>query len=277
MMEPFGRPEISDRDFQRFAELLSREAGIQLPPHKKPLLISRIASVMRTRNIPTYRGYFELIVADRSGAELTTFIDLLSTNVTHFFRESKHFEYLTELLKAGAWADEPSVQIWSAACSTGEEPYSIALCLEASLPPGQSYSILASDISTKALKVAERGVYPMDRVDGISLDLLRKGFQKGRGKAEGMVRVRNAIREHVQFRQLNLMEDLPFRKQFHVIFCRNVMIYFNTRDKETLVNRFAECLKPEGCLLIGHAESLNGMNHPYTYVRPATYRLHTHA
>jgi chemotaxis protein methyltransferase CheR len=172
-------------------------------------------------------------------------------------------------------ADGPA-RIWSAACSSGEEVYSIAITLEELTLGKRGYSILGTDISTRVLEAAKRGIYPQPRPDNVPPETLHRWFQRGKASATGYVRVKSSLKSHVRFERVNLMEPIPFPERFHLVFCRNVMIYFNTSDKESLVNRLAQRLLPGGYLMIGHSESLNGLIHPFSYIAPAIYRLDSH-
>jgi chemotaxis protein methyltransferase CheR len=214
-----------------------------------------------------------MVQRDATGESLTAMVDVLTTNHTSFFREQQHFDYLrTTILPPLKSAGQ--IRIWSAACSTGEEPYSIAFTLLESLgmEAASRISILASDISTRVLASAQRGIYPAERFRSMAADQLRRHLLRGSEASKGFYLVRKEIQSLITFRRLNLMEDFSQVGQFHVIFCRNVMIYFDQKTQEQLVNRLTAQLEPGGHLLIGHAESLNGIDHPLRYVCPATYR-----
>jgi chemotaxis protein methyltransferase CheR len=232
-----------------------------------------VNKVLRKRGVPSYTAYFDLIKNDKSGQELTDFVDIISTNVTHFFREEKHFDFLSNVwFPQFDFKHSKTVRIWCAAASTGEEPYSIAITLKELLEDKFPFDIYCSDISTRVLKTAQRGVYPMKAVENINRGILTKYFMEGKGNSQGFVKVKPLIARHVNFHQVNLIE--PFRVPHHydLVFCRNVMIYFDFKTKEDIVCRFYDVMTPNSFLFIGHSESLNGMNHSYTYVQPATYK-----
>lgn len=266
-----NNPKLSDGDFKRFSELVYEKTGINLHEGKKQLLQSRVNKIMRQRGLTSYREYYDLIVRDKTDGELIEFINVISTNVTYFFREEKHFEFLR-----GQWRDQlapgrDAVEVWSAACSTGEEVYS--LCIELSEVLGsRPYHILGSDISTKVLKIAEKGIYSLEKLTGVNEAMLKRYFQRGTGTAEGYVRVKKDLRDRTSFRIINLVEEIPLRTQYDLIVCRNVMIYFDSHVKNRIVNKLENCIKPGGYLFIGHSESLNGLSHDLQYVAPAIYR-----
>lgn len=265
---------LSDHDFKNFSDLVYQKTGINLHYGKKQLLQSRANKVLRTRNILSYKDYYNIIINDKTDQELSDFINLISTNVTHFFREEKHFNYLKEVwLKEYLATKQNSVKVWSAACSSGEEPYSIAIALSEMLDrKAHNISILASDISTKVLGLAKRGIYSEDRVTDISQYLMKKYFKQGSGPAKGYLRIKQELIDLVSFEKVNLIEPFDRIPSFDIIFCRNVMIYFDSPTKELIVNKLYNHLKPGGYLFTGHSESLNGLHTPFIYVQPAIYR-----
>ena len=264
---------ISDKDFDAFAKLVYDKVGIHLTRDKKQLLQSRVNKVLRKRNITSYRAYYDIIKDDNTGDELVEFINLISTNVTHFFREEKHFDFIkTTWFNGFDFKFSNSVKIWSAACSSGEEPYSIAITMKELLGDKYPFEIYATDISSKVLGMAQRGVYPFAAVEKIDKTLLKKYFQEGKNASAGMVKVKNNISRHVSFNRLNLIEPFKLPHNFDIIFCRNVMIYFDLQTKESIVNKFYDYMNKPSYLMIGHSESLNGTKHPFQYVQPATYK-----
>jgi len=199
-------------------------------------------------------------------------VDALTTNFTSFFREIEHFDLLRDKVVPEHSQHDP-LRVWSAACSTGEEPYSIAITLLEVLDnSGRSVEVVASDISTRALKRAAEGLYQAEQLSTVPKFLLRKYFLKGEGQWHGWYRVKPVVRERVEFRRINLMDSLPAQVPFSVIFCRNVMIYFDQQGQESVVNRFVPFLEPNGYLFIGHAEGLAGVTHPLRYIQPAVYK-----
>jgi len=261
---------ISDQEFALFQRLLSDIAGIHLAPAKKVMLAGRLSRRIRARNVASYADYFKLLERERD--ELQVAVDLLTTNETYFFREPKHFDFLkTEILPQHP--RHRPFRVWSAACSSGEEPYSVAMLLMDQLGPGASWEVLASDLSTKVLEQAERAVYPLQRTNLLPLEYKRRYCLKGVGEHEGMLLVDKAIRQRVRFRQVNLNHPLPAGLgSFDLILLRNVMIYFQMDTKREVVQRVIQQLKPGGYLFIGHSESLHGINSSLRLVQPAIYR-----
>ena len=264
---------LSARDFDQFRLLAHQKFGLDLPDGKQQLVASRLGKKMRELNLNSFNAYYQHIVEDRTGEALTAMIDALTTNHTSFFRESGHFEFLRRTVLPSL-RSRSSLHFWSAACSSGEEPYSIAFTLFDELGPEtlSKLRILATDISTRVLGLAQSAVYPAERFRGVSPDQLRRYVLKGEGKYRDNFMVKRQFREAIEFRRLNLMEDLAHLGPFPVIFCRNVMIYFDRATQQGLVNRLASRLEPGGYLFIGHAESLSGIDQPLSYVQPAIYR-----
>ncbi|HMF79435.1 MAG TPA: protein-glutamate O-methyltransferase CheR [Bryobacteraceae bacterium] len=262
---------LSPRDFDRISKLAFETAGIDLREGKQELIQARLGKKIREGNFGSFREYYQHVLADRSGGELIALLDALTTNFTSFLREPAHFDFLRKSIVPEL---QGPIRIWSAACSSGEEPFTIAFSLleELGMPACNRISILASDISTRALTAAGRSVYLAERFSDCPPDWPRKYMLRGSGRSEGWYLVKPAIRRLVEFRRLNLMETFHPRQPFQVIFCRNVMIYFNKETQSQLVNRLAGCLAPGGYLLIGHSESLTGLQHPYEYIKPAVYR-----
>ena len=247
--------KLSDRLFKKYCDLVYHEAGINLTEEKRELLNARIGKLLRIQNI-TPENYYKMIQKDRN--ELNSFIDAVTTNHTYFFRESKSFSYL----------DRNRPEIWCAASSSGEEPYSLAMsCMDKGFIP----SITATDISISCLEAGRRGIYSKKIISGIPKFMLRKYFQKGRAKWEGHVKVKNNIRGMVNFQRFNLIKDSPKSKTYDIIFCRNVMIYFDNVTKEQVISKLSSVLKKGGFFIIGGAESLSGLNHPLKYVEPSVY------
>jgi len=265
-MQP--RP-ITDQEFAQFRDMLLRIAGISLSSSKKTLVSGRLAKRLQHYHIESYGEYFRLLDGKQAG-ELQVALDLLTTNETYFFREPRHFDFLRERVlserKPGAL-----MRVWSAACSSGEEAYSIAMLLADRI--GESgWEILASDLSSRVLEKARAGHYVMERASHIPRDYLSRFCLKGIGSQEGSFIVEKRLRARVNFRQLNLNESLPAIGEFDVIFLRNVMIYFNADTKREVVARITNALKPGGYLIVGHSESLNGLHDGLRQVLPSVYR-----
>jgi len=270
-------PELSDSDFFCFCQLVHRHAGIHLTPQKKELVRGRLMKILRQRGLESFRDYYAQVLQDASGAELIGLLDALSTNQTAFWREPKHFQYLAQEILP-AWPQERRAllraNLWSAGCSSGEEPYTLAMVLMQAFP-GEDFSrvkIYASDLNTQVLAQAERGIYPLSRLGPLPLEWQRRFFKKGVQEWAGFVKVKREVRRLVDFFRLNLMESFPFREEMDIIFCRNVMIYFERETQENLVKKFYQCLRPGGYLFIGHSESLCNHQHGFRYLKPTIYR-----
>jgi len=272
--------DMPDLLFQQFSRLVYEQCGINLHEGKKALLQARLNKRMRLTGIGSYEQYFKLINSGANSGEFVHFLDSISTNLTYFFRESQHFDFLDKValpeLTAKKRKDGDSrIRIWSAGCSTGEEPYSLAMCVLAHLPnlAGWDFRILATDISTRVLETASRGIYSEEKVKKVPPALRQGYFQKisgANGKPD--FQITPQLKRIITFHRLNLKEPYPFKGVFDFIFCRNVMIYFDKKTQEELVNRMASFLSPGGYFCVGHSESLTGLAHKLSYVQPAIYR-----
>lgn len=246
---------ISLQDHLRFAGIVRQHTGIKLGENKRQLLSSRLQKRMRALKIASYGDYWTYL-NENLDAELGEFVNAITTNLTSFFRENHHFEFLREFFDSAPAGR--SLRIWSAGCSTGEEPYSIAMVFRESGAPARRVSLRleATDIDTQCVAVAQRGVYGLDAVRALGQTRMASHFLRGRGSNEGKVRVRPDIRDMVRFGSLNLLGDWPFDEPFDLIFCRNVVIYFDDDVQRALFDRFADALVPGGHLVIGHSENL---------------------
>ena len=278
MIKPmFQLLELKEQDFRRIKEIIYEHCGINLTDEKKELVRSRLAKHVRRNNLNTYKDYIDLVLSDRAGPEFTTFVNRLSTNLTSFFRESKHFDYFQDVFlpKRLAQSSGPfRLRGWSAACSSGEEPYTLAMTLKESLPTNRTtdVKILASDISTKVLDMAKAGRYSEERLNSVSRNLQQKYFRSSiEPNGEKVFQVTPALREMVIFKQINLMNSWPFTTKLDFIFCRNVLIYFDKETHRKLAERFYETLVPGGVLFLGHSESLSSIKHSFKSVAPAIY------
>ena len=261
---------LTDKEFSQFQRFIYDAAGISMANGKQALVSGRLAKRLAHHQLKSYGDYLRMLENRDHSHELQIAVDLLTTNETYFFREPKHFALLREL--AGqARAARRGMRVWSAASSTGEEPYSIAMVLADVLGDG-AWEVLGTDISTRVLERARLGHYPMERASGIPIDLLRRFCLKGQGKEAGTLLVEKALRQRVQFMHLNLNQPLPNLGSFDVILLRNVMIYFNLETKRQLVARLMSHLRPGGYLLIGHSETLNDINDTLQAVAPSIYR-----
>jgi len=273
---PIGTiPMLTDRDMSTIVRLVYEKSGISLHAGKRALVTARLQKLLRRSGVNTFREYLRVLEADKTGAELTAMLDAIATNHTAFFREPQHFDFLTRVVLPALRdkAEFEPIYAWSAACSSGEEPYTIAMtaCEQLGDQARRTVQILASDLSTKALTKAAAGVYKSDRVDGIPRHLVLKYFDKLPAQP-GTVRVCGAIRRMVDFRQLNLLESPPRGRHFDFIFCRNVLIYFDRTVQQRVVEQLEERLARGGYLFTSHSESLNGLRHGLTWVAPAVYR-----
>ena len=276
---PDGVPPVMEfaitvEEYQRLCALIYDVSGIALGDQKQSLMASRLSKRLRTLGLKTFSEYCEHVVHDPSREEFTCMLDLISTNKTDFFREPKHFEFLREEILPER-TREKQVRIWSSACSTGEEPYTIAMTLyDGVSDPGQwDFKILATDLSTRVLAKAASGTYDEERVQDVPPEVVRRHFLRGRGEKEGQLKVKPHLAEIIQFRHLNLMDErFPIKSPLDVIFCRNVMIYFDRPTQERLVNKFYRYLKPGGHLFIGHSESLQWVTHSFKSVAPTIYQ-----
>jgi chemotaxis protein methyltransferase CheR len=234
-----------------------------------------VAKRLRALKIPSYSDYCRWLKTSDGEEELSNLVDVISTNHTHFFREDKHFNWLRSVALP-QWRqshkDGETFLAWSAASSSGEEPYTLAIVLAEFFGQQGKWTIEGTDISTRILARAEQGVYTEDKIAPVPQELLRRYFQRGVGQWQGHFRVRAQLREHLHFQHLNLLQPhYPFAKKFHLIFCRNVMIYFDRPTQETLIAKLTDQLEPGGYLLVGHSESLSGIRHTLRQLQPATY------
>jgi chemotaxis protein methyltransferase CheR len=270
--------QLTDEDFDFLCRLIYEQSRIRLGPDKRTLVTSRLAKRLRQLQLPDFHAYCQLLRSPAGAEELHFLIDRISTNHTHFFREMKHFDFLREKVlpqwRARSDAKKETFRVWSAACSSGEEPYSLAIYLAEYLTPASAnpWQIESSDISTRVLETAERGVYDEEKLAIITPDLLRRHFQKGVHHWQGRFRIKEELRQRINFHQLNLLDgNYPFSHPFQLILCRNVMIYFDRPTQETLIRLLAEQLVPGGYLMVGHSESLSGIKHSLRLIQPAIY------
>lgn len=268
---------MRDSEFEFIRSIVYERSRINLGPDKRELVSARLGKRLRATNAPDLGAYCQLLQAPGAEEELGNLIDAISTNHTFFFREIAHFDFLRDKavpeMAARARAEHWSrLNVWSAASSSGEEPYSIAITL-AGCAGAWPWQIEATDISHRILAKARAGIYKEETVSRLPSDVVRTYFQRGFGPQEGNYRVKESLRERVTYRQLNLLEgEPPFRDPFQVIFCRNVMIYFDRTTQEQLVERLTRRLVPGGYLFVGHSESLTHITHRLRMIRPAIYQ-----
>lgn len=265
--------ETEDIDF--IIALIYERSRIRLHEGKQALIQARLGKRMRALGIITLRDYCELLRSPAGREEITAAVDSLTTNFTHFLREESHFQFLVkQALPALLAKGQKRFNIWSAACATGEEPYSLAMYLAEHYPlvEGWDWRILATDISTKALDMARQGIYSEDRLTTLPDEWRRRYFQMGHGEWQGHYRVKSQLSSRISFQQINLLGTYQHSEVFEVIFCRNVMIYFDRETQEQLINQLARFLPPKGYILTGHSESLNGLSVPLSCLKPSIYQ-----
>ncbi|HEX4773871.1 MAG TPA: protein-glutamate O-methyltransferase CheR [Bryobacteraceae bacterium] len=267
-----ARP-LTQHEFEQFRKLAYDQFGLDLRLGKEQLVSARIGKKMRELRLRSYRDYYRYVANDTTGEALAAMIDVLTTNHTSFFREAAHFEFLRQVVLPEI-RDRDALDFWSAACSSGEEPYTVAFSVLEELGANclPKLRILGTDISNRSLAKAERGIYAADRFTDVSPIQLRSYLLRSIQSGKETYLVRKELRSAVSFRRLNLMEQFSQDFVFPVIFCRNVMIYFDRPTQQQVVRRLAACLEPGGYLFIGHAESLNGLDIPLKYVCPSVYR-----
>lgn len=261
-------------DFNFLRRISNQHSGILVPDDKFDMFYSRLSKRLRALGFTRFKQYCDYL-QDHTDNEFTEFINAVTTNLTSFFRENHHFEYLSknllpELLKTNR--TQKQIKVWSAGCSTGEEPYSLAMTLLENIPGDWDVKILATDLDTNVLATAAEGVYPADRVANMDEQRLQRWFQKGTGSQANKVRTKIQLRQLIHFNQLNLMQEWPMKGHFDFIFCRNVLIYFDRETKARLANRYAGYLKTGGHLFIGHSESLHQLETPFTLVGNTIYK-----
>ena len=263
--------ELSNQEFTRFQAFIYEAAGISLSDSKKVLVSGRLEKRLRHHRLNSYSDYLQLIGQPFHAAERQIAIDQLTTNETYFFREPRHFELLRDLALAARDAGR-GMRVWSAACSSGEEPYSIAMVLADCLGEIRPWEVVASDISTRVLQRARWGHYPVERTTHIPPEYLKRFCLRGTGTQAGTLLVQRPLRQRVQFAQINLDQTLPPQPPFDLIFLRNVMIYFSNDTKRRVVSRLVGQLKPGGHLLVGHSETLNDISTQVRQLVPSVYQ-----
>ena len=273
-----GLIDITDKEFKLISNLVYEKFGINLTEKKKSLVVGRLNKLIKSLGLKSFKEYYDLIINDDTNASLLSLIDRISTNHTFFYREYSHFEYLkdrvlpeiTQRIKAEGSRD---LRIWCAGCATGEEAYTIAIIVNeffGTMMFEWDVGILATDISVSSLEKAQKGMYPFDKIQNLPISYKHKYLNK---REDWNYIVKDKIKNTVLFKRLNLInEDFPFKKKFHIIFCRNVMIYFDKETKDNLVNRFYKYINNNGYLFVGHSESLDRKVCPFEYLQPAIYK-----
>ena len=272
------RPDtMSDMVFNRISTYIHTHVGIKLPPSKRTMLEARLQKRLRALRMDSYEAYTDFVFSDAGKEqELRHLIDVVTTNTTEFFREPKHFDFLTRNVLPEWTKQRTSAQLtlWSAGCSIGMEPYTLGMVMAqyAEKTPGFSFRILATDISSRALQTAVRAVYEEERIVGVPEVYKKKFLLRSKDRTKGLIRIAPEIRAKIEFQRLNFMEKFCFTNPMDIIFCRNVIIYFDKPTQERLFQQFCSCLRPGGYLFIGHSESLTGMELPLVQAAPTVYR-----
>ncbi|MGN7611667.1 CheR family methyltransferase [Magnetococcales bacterium HHB-1] len=279
---PVWESGLSEKDFQRLSRFIYENLGIMMPSSKKTMLSARLQKRLRILKMDSFAEYVDWVLdPKRAGEELVNFIDIVTTNKTDFFREADHFSYLSEtaipeLIKTTGAGVKRRFLIWSAACSSGEEPYTMAIVLkEYEAKHGRFDSqILATDLSTRVLQKGKLGVYAQDKVAVVPMEYKKKYMLRSKDRSKGLVRMSKTLRQMIRFQRLNFMDnDYGLREKMDIIFCRNAIIYFDRPTTEAIINKFCRYLQPGGYLFIGHSETLNDLNTPLVQVAPTIYRF----
>lgn len=280
MLEPFKQVKLSNRDFKQIGNFIHNKLGIKMPDSKRQMIESRLRKRLNFHNLSNYSEYKEYLFSKKGmDEELSTFIDLVTTNKTDFFREPKHFTYLPEKavpeILNGRKSGDKTIKVWSCACSRGDEPYTIAMVLSeyASENPGFDFSVSASDISRKVLEIGSKGIYEEYMVAPVPYALKKKYLLRSKDKSKKLVRITPELRRKINFRQINLMDNsFGFNFKMDIIFCRNVIIYFDKKTTHDLIRRLCNQLKKGGFLFMGHSEILDTRNLPLKPVASTVYR-----
>ena len=275
-MEKVRDFDFTDRDFEKVRNLVKSHTGISLSDAKKDMVYSRLSRRLRSLGIERFTDYCSLVEGG-DDAELVKFTNAITTNLTAFFREDHHFQYLAKTLVPALMKSNQQdrrIRIWSAGCSTGEEPYSLAIAMKEAIPSSETWDvkILATDLDSDVLSSASNGVYSSDRINGLSSQRKKRWFLNGKGDNAGTVRVRPELQEIITFKQLNLLREWPTKGPFDFIFCRNVVIYFDKETQKVLFDRYANVLKNDAHLFIGHSESLFKVSDRFKLLGQTIYR-----
>jgi chemotaxis protein methyltransferase CheR len=265
---------LGDLELTRIIRLVYARSGITLHEGKRALVEARLRKRLRALGCATFAEYLRYVESDATGQELSGLLDAIATKHTSFFREEQHFQFLETRVLPELRTRAGSIRVWSAACATGEEPVTLAMTLLEALPPVDHarLRLMASDLSRNALAIARAGVYRLERVTTVPRPLLRKYFERGLGAQAGLARVSAGLRNVIDYRQLNLLEIASLGEQFDVIFCRNVLIYFDRAVQQRVISMLERHLAPGGYLFIAHSESLNTLDHGLRWVAPAIYQ-----
>lgn len=273
-------PALNEKQFKHIASYIESTVGIKMPIEKKLMMQSRLNSRLKSLNFPNFEEYINFVFSKTPEAEveLVKLVDAMTTNLTEFFREPAHFDYLTDIvLPKYAKEDRTNIKLWSVGCSSGQEPYTLSIVMSEYLRKNQTsirdFSVLASDVSTRVLKKGINAVYEIDTITNLPLDLKKRYFLKGKNQFHNEVRIKPELRKHVKFMHLNVMnEDFGFRDTMQIIFCRNMLIYFDKPTQENVINKFLRYLEPGGYLFLGHSETIFGMDLPFKSVAPTVFQ-----
>ena len=282
-MDPisFNQKTLSEAEFKKIASYIEKNVGIKMPPEKRLMMQSRLTSRLKALNLDSFKQYIDYVFSgkDTDNHEIIMMIDAMTTNLTEFFREPQHFDFMRNVaLPEYAAQGRGKIKIWSAGCSTGQEPYTLSMVMSEFIRQNptssiRDYSVLATDISTKVLDKAASAIYPMDAVKGIPKQTMYQYFLKGKDPKNPSVRLKQEIRDRVNFMRLNFMDDdYGFRDTLQIIFCRNVLIYFDKTNQERVINQFLRYLEPGGYLFLGHSETIFGMTLPFRTVAPTVFQ-----
>lgn len=277
----FQQKTLSEAEFRKIAAFIEKNVGIKMPPEKRLMMQSRLSSRLKALHLDSYKQYIDYVFSgkDKDNHEIIMMIDAMTTNLTEFFREPQHFDFMkSTVLPQYAAEGRNKIKIWSAGCSTGQEPYTLSMVMANYIKSNplssiRDYSVLATDISTKVLDKAASAIYPADAVKGIPKEIMHQYFLKGKDPANPAVRLKQDIRSHVNFMRLNFMDDdYGFRDTLQIIFCRNVLIYFDKANQERVIRQFLRYLEPGGYLFLGHSETIFGMTLPFKTVAPTVFQ-----
>ena len=263
---------IKDNQFEKFKTLIYDNLGIHITESKREMVQAKVGKLMRKNNILNYDDYYDFLLINKNNSHWAEFIDEITIHKTNFFREDHHFEFIRNQLDSifsrnTRILTNNEIRIWSSACSNGKEAYTLAIVLKEYLPPGMNIKILATDVSSGIIAKAQQGIYELDAEDMVNPYFLGKYFTR----IANQYSVNQELKRLITFRTFNLMDSFPFKNTFDIIFCRNVMIYFNNKTQENLVKKFYHVLEQNGLLFIGHSESLTQKQYKFKYLQPTIY------
>jgi chemotaxis protein methyltransferase CheR len=271
---------LTEKEFSQLSQFIQSNYGIKMPPAKKVVLQGRLHKRLRALQIPTFKEYVEYVFSKQGQDEIIHMMDVVSTNKTDFFREPVHFDFISdellpELMQAGF---RGQLKVWSAGCSSGEEPYTLAMVFNdfKEKNPGFDYRIDATDISTQMLQTGANGVYKEDRIATLPMQVKKKYFLRSKDRENPKVRIIKPLRDKVAFSRLNFMDTVyQVKETYDIIFCRNALIYFDRNNQEAVINKLCKHLKPQGFFFLGHSESITNMNVPLKSIKPTIFRKTT--